>query len=51
MPLTSIVATLDAACTVIAEATKVRRRRTPRPAYWVPRMDLLSSTGYMPAAM
>ena len=51
MPLTSIVATLDAACTVIAEATKVRRRRTPRPAYRFPRMDLLPSTGYMPAAM
>src|SRR2546425_1135036 len=41
MPLTSIVATLDAACAVIEDATKVRRRRTPRPAYRFPRMDLL----------
>jgi len=51
MPLTSIVATLDAACAVVADATKMRRRRTPRPAYWFPRMDLPPSTGYMPAAM
>ena len=51
MPLTSIVATLDADGAVIADATKTRRRRTPRTAYWFPRMDLLPSTGYMPAAM
>ena len=50
MPLTSIVATRDAACAGIADATKARRR-TPRAAYWFPRMDLLPSTGYMPAAM
>ncbi len=51
MPLTSIVATLDAACAVITDATKTRRRKTPRAAYRVTRMDLLPSTGYMPAAM
>lgn len=51
MPLTSIVATLDAACTVIADATKTRRMKTPKAAYCVPRMDLLPLAGYMPAAM
>lgn len=51
MPLTSIVATLDAAWAVIADATQTRNRRIPRAAYWFPRMDLPRSTGYMPVAM
>jgi len=51
MPLTSIVATLDAACAVIADPTKARRTTTARATYRVPRMGLLLSTGYMPATM
>ena len=50
MPLTSIVATLDAACAVIADPAKARRKTTARATYRVPRMDLLLSTGYMPVA-
>ena len=50
MPLTSIVATLDAACTVIANPTKARRKKTARATSRGPRMGLLLSTGYMPVA-
>jgi len=51
MPLTSIVATLDAACAVIADPTQARRKTTATATYRVPRMGLLLSTGYMPATM
>lgn len=51
MPLTSIVATLDAACAVIADPTKARRKTNPRATSRVPRMGLLPLTGYMPEAM
>ena len=50
MPLTSIVATLDAACAVIADPTNARRETTARAKYRIPRMGLLLSTDYMPAA-
>lgn len=51
IPFTSMVATLDAACAVTADATKARRTRSPKLRDLVRRMDLLPSTGYMPAAM
>jgi len=51
MPLTSIVATLAAACAVNADATRARTTSSPRPNNRDRRIDVLPSRGYMPAAM